>query len=61
VAAAATGREQVKEEEVPSGNNGTKIQKATADCRFVALVPQIRFRCRWQQLLADEFKPQNTH
>ena len=31
------------EEEVPSGGKGTKIQKATADCRVLALVPQIQF------------------
>jgi hypothetical protein len=55
VAAAATGREQVKEEEVSSVNKGCKVQNATADCCIFALVRQIRFRYRWQQLPADEF------
>ena len=38
---------RVEEEEVPRGGKGTKIQIATADCRILALVPQIRFRYYW--------------
>ncbi len=34
------GRERVEKEETPSGGKGAKIQKETADCRVVALVPK---------------------
>ena len=39
------GSSRVEEEKDPSGGKGTKIQKAAAYWRVLALVPKIRFHC----------------